>query len=522
MKKSLIRSTIFLVTLSILSKIFGLLRDVLLASKFGSSTITDTFFLGNTSIILFSAILTQAITTTIVPMLSKIHNEQGPDRKMVFTSKLLIVFGLTSLGFSVTVFFTSDILSSLIAPGFSVDALVTLSNYIKIGSPVIFIYTIASILSGYLQSENSFIDIGLSDLILNFLNVLFLLIISTLAGLNLLMISLTISGLIRIALQVFLLRKIGFRYKLQGNIFEKYIFKLLKLSIPVILSVSIGDLNKLIDKMMASRLESGSISALSYAAKVNNIFLSVFIISLMTVFFPQLSRLGAKTDKKLFTSQIDQLMKLILVIVLPIVFTLFLSSDVFINILFRRGEFTYDDVIITSNALKFYSFSLIGLSIRLLLIKVFYSLQDTYTPLVFGILSSLLNIGLNILLIEKLGYIGLALSTSIATILLAIALLFMLWKKGIHLSLKVLILDFLKICILSFSMSLIIEFIFTVNSNFFFNVNVYSLIVVGVIYGIFGAAYLLTLFVFDIGDIKRNSTDLIGRIKNEKQNKKNI
>jgi putative peptidoglycan lipid II flippase len=233
--------------------------------------------------------------------------------------------------------------------------------------------------------------------------------------------------------------------------------KTLSIIWPVFFISCINDINKLIDKALASNLTAGALSALTYSSKINTLFLGIFITSITTVIFPLMSKAANANDNyKSYKSLIVKGVDTVFAITLPCVTALIAVGYLIVQILYQRGSFSVSDTVMVNDALRYYALALPGMSIRLVTVKAFYSLQDTKTPVINAAITVALNIVLNIVLMRLMGHVGLALATAIASDALAILLLVSLYKKVKRFDVKHLLVTFLKTLIASLCMGIII------------------------------------------------------------------
>ena len=194
---------------------------------------------------------------------------------------------------------------------------------------------------------------------------------------------------------------------------------------PVLIGVAVTQINTIVDRTIASTLVEGSISALSYANKLNQFVMGMFIVSISSVVYPMLSKLSTENNKVEFNKSIVTATSTVILLVIPISVGAIILSKPIVKVLFQRGAFDDRAAYMTSVALVFYSIGMIGFGLRDILGKVFYSLQDTKTPMINGAIAMGLNIILNISFVKftNMQLAGLALATSISA-LVTVALLF--------------------------------------------------------------------------------------------------
>ena len=207
---------------------------------------------------------------------------------------------------------------------------------------------------------------------------------------------------------------------------------------PVFISTIINQLNTIIDRSLASGLIEGSASALNYANEVTNIVTQVIILSLTTILYPKLTELYARNSdmKNEFTENYIHIVSLL---VFPLAAIIFVLSKEIVQILFGRGAFTGETVLFVSRALKVYALGIAGASFRDVLNKVFYAMKNTVIPMINGGLAVCMNIILNLLLINKFKYLGLAAATTVAATICTVLLLVQLMKKNKELRLEIII-----------------------------------------------------------------------------------
>ena len=233
----------------------------------------------------------------------------------------------------------------------------------------------------------------------------------------------------QILIQIPGMKKSGYRYKFILDFKDKYVKKIVYLIPPVLISVGINDINKIIDKSLASTLADGSISALTYANRLDTLILSIFISALATVIFPILSAEANKRNYDGLKKVIISALNIILLITIPATIGMIILANLIVRLAFERGAFDSTATQMTVGALVFYSVGLVGTSTKLMLNRVYYSLQDTKTPMINSIIAVIINVAFNFILIKPMAHRGLALATSISAIVTSIILLYGLRKR---------------------------------------------------------------------------------------------
>ena len=427
--KQVTKSALIIIVFTLGSKFLGFIREVLIAAKFGSGSKTDTFFVAITATSLITELMKNAISTTFVPVLSEIEYKEGKEGKINHTNNLINTIFFFSIILAILAWFASPLIIKLLAKGFYGDQFRLAVKLNRIGLPKIVFSCIIGALTGYLHSEQRHTSSAAIGFPFNLVYIFFLLFLSTKFDIIGLMVAAVIAVFSQLLIQIPEVKKTGFKYKFIFDFKDEYIKKVLYLSLPIFLGVAINDLNVIVDKTIASSLVSGSISALNYANKLNNLILGVFISAITTVIFPLLSKESNNDNIQGMKKIMAYGVNLILLITIPATVGLIVLAKPIVEVAFQRGEFDATATIMTSQALIFYSIGLVAMALRLLITRVYYSLQDTKTPMINGAISVGLNIILNLILVKFMVHAGLALATSTATTIATILMFYGLKKK---------------------------------------------------------------------------------------------
>ncbi|NLC97299.1 MAG: murein biosynthesis integral membrane protein MurJ, partial [Erysipelotrichaceae bacterium] len=438
------KSALLIITFSLGSRFLGFIRETLIAAKFGSGIETDTFFVALTATGLITTLISNAISTTFIPILSEIEAKEGKKGKISHVNNMINIIIFISLFLVIIAWFLSPLIIKLTAKDFEGEQFGLAVNLMKIGLPMILFSGVMGSLTSFLHSEQIHKSSAAIGFPFNFVYIFFLLFLSSKFGIKGLMVAAVVAVMSQLLIQIPEARKTGFQYKFIFDTKDEYIRKALYLSGPVLIGVAINDLNVIVDRTLASGLVTGSISALNYANKLNGLVLGVFVSAITTVIFPLLAKESSSKNIKVMKKIMGYGVNLILLITIPATVGLVVLSTPIVQIAFERGAFTPNDTIMTSSALVFYSIGLVASSLRLLVTRVYYSVQDTKTPMVNGAMSVGLNIVLNLILVKFMAHAGLAFATSIATTIATLLMFYGLKKKIGSLGAKSYIFTFIK------------------------------------------------------------------------------
>ena len=459
-KQEVARSAAMIAIFTLLSKALGFMREVMIASRFGSGMETDTYFVAMTANIIIIGTLGAALNTTLIPIFSEIGEKRGKEGKLRYLNNILNIVFFITLVLASLAFIFSPIIIKILAKGFDGEQFLLAVKLNRIGLPIIIFLGFTHVLSGYLISSQIFGPHAIMGFPYNAVFLIYLLFFAKNTDIGVLMLVTVMAAATQTLIQLPAVRHSGFRYSLNVNLKDPYLKKAMILVIPVLIGSAVQQLNVIIDKTLASDLIEGSISALSYASRINDLFISVFVAAITTVIFPMLSKAFSRDDTKEVVRILNQSVNITLLITIPATIGILILAKPMVQLFFQRGEFGDTASIMTSGALLFYSIGLVGAALRLILNKVFYSFQDTKTPMVNGAIAVLLNVILNLVFIKSLGHRGLALATSISTSVTTLLLFYKLRKKVGRFGTGRMIIAFAKTLFASFVMGFLVYVIY--------------------------------------------------------------
>lgn len=449
---------VLIVAGTLISKVSGFFREVLIGAKFGISYEVDAYLIAMMLPSILISALGAAITTTFIPVYTKLAVEKNKPLTKEFTNNVLNIVALLTIIISIFILLLAHVFVPLIAPGFTGEVLDLAIKLSRILSFIPLSLGISSVLVAYLQANNEFFLPAISGFLENLIIILFLVLMST-SSIILLAIA-TVSGImLRLLIQIITSLRKGYKYSFGFNLRDANMVKMMWLTIPVLIGVSIQQINILIDRILASNLNAGSISALNYANRLNLFVFGVFSMSFATAVYPSFSKLFANRNYDKFAETVQSSINIISLLILPISAAAIILRKPIIMLVFKRGAFDEKAVQLTSIALMYYSIGMVGFALRDVLSRVFYAMQDTKIPMVNGALTVAINIALNIILVKYLYHGGLALATSISGIIGTLLLFYSLYNRYDNINFKKIVIELFKMIICTFIMSIFIYFI---------------------------------------------------------------
>lgn len=415
--------------LTLISKGLGFLREILIAKRFGSGMETDTYFIAITASVIIIGALGNALKTTLIPIFSEVEARHGKEGKFKFLNNTFNIVFLLTIIIVILGYFFAPLVIKVLAKDFTGEQFDLAVKLNRIGLPIAIFLGLNHLFSGLLHSSEVFGPPAIAGFPYNFVFLIYLIFFSKGARIETLMIVTVIAASTQFLILIPAIRHTGYRYSFNINLRDLYFRKAMILILPVLLGTAVQQINTIIDKTLASGLAEGSISALTYSSKINEMVIAVFIMAITTVVFPLLSRAFAREDEGRIKTILAQGINIILIITVPATIGLLLLAEPVVYLFFEGGLFDSRATYMTSQALKFYSLGLVGFSLRLMLNKVYYSFQDTITPMINGAIAVVVNLIFNLILIKSMGHSGLALATSISATVTTILLLLSLRKK---------------------------------------------------------------------------------------------
>lgn len=419
--RKLARAAGLLMIITVLSKVVGFLRESLIASAFGATYQTDAY---NVAIIVPSMIyglFGGAISTTFIPILNESLAKKGKEDALKFANSVLNILFIFSFFLFILGWLFSTQLVGFIAPKFRGETYKLAVSLTQLSVINIIFITFNSGFEAILQSLGEFVVPSLSGFVTS-LPIIVYILLGTSFGIRGLTIIVIAGTFAQVLLQIPWLIKNKYKFSFKINLKDERLKRMLFLIGPVLLGSGVSQINTLVDRNMASGLPEGSIASMNYANVISNMLYSIFIVTIVTVIYPTLAKESDIENRNKFKYLIAKAINTISLIVLPATFGVMILRVPIIEVLYKRGAFDTRAVNMTSYALLYLCLGLLFIGIRDILSKAFYALQDTKTPMFNAIIGIVINIAVNLTLVKKMGIGGLALGTSLSTIVCTLLL----------------------------------------------------------------------------------------------------
>ncbi|MBW2172094.1 MAG: murein biosynthesis integral membrane protein MurJ [Deltaproteobacteria bacterium] len=405
---------------TLLSRILGLVRDIVIAAFFGAGPAADAFFVAFRIPNLLRRLFAEgSLTISFIPVFAEYLLKRGRDEAFALARSSWWILTMTLAVVSVLGVLLSPLIVKIIAPGFisSPDKFELTVLLTRIMFPYIFFIGLVALAMGILNTLGHFAAPACSPALLSVAMVSSVLLISPhlekpVLGLAF---GVIIGGGLQLTLQIpFMIRK-GFRLFVRGPLYHAAIKRIALLMTPAVFGAAVYQINIVVGTLLATLLPEGSVSYLYYADRMVQFPLGVFAIALATAVLPSLSKQAAMNDMEGLRSSFSYALRLVFFITIPAMTGLIILREPIISLLFQRGAFDATSSRLTAEAVLYYAVGLWAFSGVRIVVSAFYSLQDTKTPVKTAVVALLTNILLSILLMGPMRHGGLALATSIAS-----------------------------------------------------------------------------------------------------------
>lgn len=439
---------------TIASKLIGFVRDMVVANFYGATLVSDAYFyalqIPSLAIIILGGVGGPFHSAAVAVFSKLVGADDKPDDKVnrLYNTFLTITFIFFAL-LAVAGFFFADKIMGLIISAGSPELIRLASIHFKIMAPIILIGGIIGIYYGLLIVHKQFVLPNLSPMILSLVVIISISLAHNdrsglvLAGAT------TLGALCQIMIQFPKLRQIGYRIRPNLDIKNNPQFKnICELLFPAILSSTIGQIGIYIDMFFASNLVLGAWTAVVFANRIFQFPVGILVTAFLVPLFPIFSRLAGEGNEDSIRTYFNKGVGVLLFAAIPMIILIMLVAKDGISLVFERGAFDSNAVIMVSEALCFLSFSILPYVFRDSITRVYYAYNDSKTPFIIATSAIVLKAFLNWLLILKLnmGIAGITLSTSFVTLFNA-TMLGLFIHRRIRLDYKTLFINFGKMLV---------------------------------------------------------------------------
>ncbi len=435
-KPGLLRSGALVSVMTLLSRVLGLMRDIVIAGLFGAGAGADAFFVAFKIPNFLRRLFAEgAFNQAFVPVLSEYRSQRDRASGRGPIDSLAGTLGLTLTGITLLAIVAAPLLVWVFAPGFSQlpEKQALTAEMLRITFPYLLLISLTAFAGSILNSYDRFAVPAFTPVLLNLSLIGAALWLTPYMDEPVMALAwgVLIAGCAQLFFQLPFLARIGLMPRPKVRWKDEGVRRIMKLMAPALFGVSVSQINLLLDTVLASFLISGSVSWLYYSDRLVELPLGVFGIAVATVILPSLSTKHAEKSGEAFAKTLDWAVRMILLIAVPAALALTILAEPLLFTLFQYGAMTVHDVDMAALSLRAYAVGLLAFMLIKVLAPGFYARLDTKTPVKIGIIAMVANMVFNLLLVFWLDHAGLALATSLSAFLNAGLLWYSLRRDGV-------------------------------------------------------------------------------------------
>ena len=441
---TVIGGALLIAVFSLLSKIFGLVRERLIAHNFGAGELSDIYYSAfRLPDLIFNTLVLGALTSAFIPIFQKVWQRDKKEGLLLANSVLNIFLIIISILIILAIILAPELMN-FITPGFNEMQLVNVVSLTRIMLLAIIFFVGSNIIGGVLNSWKIFFSFSLAASFYNIGIIIGIVWIYPYMGLDGLAWGVFLGAVLHLLIQLPEAYKNGWHYIFTIKI-TKDLKKIIILMLPRTLGLAAGQINLLVITIIASTLTVGSIAVFNLANNLQSLPISLFAVSLAIAVFPTFTQAITDHNKKIFADNFSSSLRKILFLLVPISILIIVLRAQIVRVVLGSGAFDWNDTILTANTLGWFAISIFAQGLIPLLARSFYAFEDTKTPMIISIFSIIINIILSFILATKYSVIGLAIAFSISSILNMILLYISLHKKIHNISDEIILSSLFKI-----------------------------------------------------------------------------
>lgn len=426
--KSLQKTIAVVMAITIIGKLLGFGREVFLSYFMGTSGISDAYLISLTIPGTIFQFVGTGLSTCFIPVYIRVMQSRGDEASKKFTDKILSLILLFTLATVILIIAFCNQIVYVFASGFKGETFKLAVLFTRISACSLFSSVFVYVYNSLLQSYNDFILASFAG-IPNSIIVIVFIVLAAKVNVYFLPFGSLISIFVQMCTLIPAIRKHGYKPHLTIHFWTDDVKEMMRLFLPVIVGVAVNQINVLIDKSIASGVSVGGISALNYANSLIMFVQGLFGETIATVYYPSITRYVQTKETKHVNETVTEAISGMLILLVPITVGCILLAGDAVKVLYGRGAFNVESVSMTSVVLIGYGIGIIGYGLREILSRVFYAMHKTFIPTVNACIGVGINITLNITLSRVIGIAGLALATSISSIITSSLLYIELKRK---------------------------------------------------------------------------------------------
>ena len=428
MGNKIVKTSFYVTCILFVGFILSFVKEMVIADKFGVSAEVDAYVLAISIPINLFAIMAVSIQSIVIPIYSKVLYNEGNENAKRYIDSFITLIILVSALLIVLIEILAEPISFLFAPGLDSYSRGLAVQLLRITAPTILFTMLDRVFIGMLNVHKSIVLPSLSLYLLNISVIVIIVLFHAKWGIVSACIGQVVGSIAQVAFLIYIANKY-YAFSICENFSNKYLKQTLTSIIPIMWSTSISEVNVIVNRIVASFLSVGAISAIGYSTKVNSVLIMFFTSAIATIVYPMYAEASVKKDLTVLNHRINMTLSVYVYTLLPLMTAVFILRRELIELAFARGAFDDNAVSVTQSLLGYYCIGIVFIAIRETITKVFYSLEDTKTPAINSSIGVMLNILLCTILPMFMGVQGVALASSLSAIFISLSLIVRLLLK---------------------------------------------------------------------------------------------
>lgn len=425
---------------SIVSRLFGLFRDRLLAGTFDASQELDIYLTAfKLPDFIFNILVLGALSSAFIPLFISEQQKDAQEKKgkgkevgdhaWAFTNNVLHVLMFPLLILTVLVFILAPEVMQLLAPGFDLQQRIAAADLTRVMLLSVFFFFLSNLASGVLNATRHFVAFAVAPIFYNVGIIFGIVVFVPWMGLQGLAWGVVLGSGLHLLIQLPRMVRLGYHYRWVLDLGQASLRRMGRMMIPRTLSLGITQLNLLINVTLGSLLTAGSISVYHFANNLQFFPISAFGISLAISSFPAFSEAFADNNLAKFKEHFSMTVRRILFLIIPTSLAFLLLRAQIVRIVYGTENFSWEATYLTAQTLGIFSISMVAQGLLPLLARTFYAQHDTHTPFLISVIGLLVNIILALFFLTPWGVFGLAIAFSVSSVVQMLLLLVFLRSK---------------------------------------------------------------------------------------------
>ena len=446
------KSSFIVMVINMLSRILGLVREMIIGSVFRASGMTDAYVSATKIPNFFTTLFGEgSLGTVFIPIYNRGLEEKGKEKTDEFVFSILnLIIAFTSTMSVIMILFSKQILK--ITTGFADPERFEAANgLLKIVAFYFLFIALSGVVSSLLNNYKKFAVAASMGIVFNLVIIVGTLLLKNKMGIYGLGVAYLLSGVFQLLMMLPQFFQIMKTYKFVFNLKDPYVKEMFVLMVPTLIGIFGYQINEIVDNRFATMLPAGTASALNYASRLYLLPIGVFAISLSVVIFPTLSRAVVKNKRKKVRKVVQEGLAMLAFLIVPSSVILFGYAREIVTLVYKRGHFSNKAVTLTSETLQFYALGLLFFSTIHLLTRSHYVYKDRKLPVISSFIGIFTNILLDFLLYKQYRHVGLTFATSFAAMINFLILFVSLQRRYVRIN----VLKYIAILVISLGGSLL-------------------------------------------------------------------